>query len=181
MTEFRDSVLDYAERQTAFVRDVAERIEQRRAEAKRAGEQFTALTPEQLQLKLKSANSPMIVYQSWSGSAAPGGTLTYRVGISNPDPVDQIWMFVHVFVGPANIVPQAGEATTAVDTRFPRLTEPAFDGLVVKAGTTEELKLELPVPSVEPSNYLGNTFLFRSTWHDPAIYFDRSLFVFRVA
>ncbi|MEV4704488.1 hypothetical protein [Actinoplanes sp. NPDC049316] len=180
MAEFQHSVSDFADRQAAFIKGVAETIERRRTEAERRGELFTAVTPEQLQRKLKRANSPMIVYQGWSGGAPVGGNVSYSVGISNPDPIDYTWLFVHLFVGPANLAPDVSEAVTAVDERFVRLTQPEFAGLTVKAGTTEQLDFTIPVPAVETTNYLGNSFLFQSTWHDPATYLDRSLFVFNV-
>jgi hypothetical protein len=156
-------------------------IETRKARAEKAGDSFTAPTEEQLRAKLGRANSPMIVYQSWSGSAPAGGTITYEVGITNPDPTDWFWLFVHLFVGPGNMVPDTGEALEPVDERFPRLTEPSFDGLRIAAGATEHLDFTIRVPAgVEKSNYLGNSFLFYSVWHDPGVYIDRSIFVFGV-
>jgi len=180
MAEFQHAVSDFVDRQATFIKSVAETIEGRRRDAERRGDLFTAVTPEQLQRKLKRANSPMIVYQGWSGGAPVGGNLTYSVGISNPDPTDYVWLFVHLFVGPANIAPDVSEAVTAVDDRFVRLTQPDFAGLTIKAGTTEQLDFTVPIPPVEQTNYLGNSFLFQSTWHDPATYLDRSVFVFKV-
>ncbi len=101
--------------------------------------------------------------------------------MNNPDPDARIWLFVHVFVGPANIARNHDDALALVDTRFPRLVEPAFDGLSLDPGATASLDFSLAVPAgVDPSNYLGNSFLFTATWHDPAEYLDRGLFVFRV-
>jgi hypothetical protein len=181
MKEFQDQVSERAERFARNAKSIADEIDRRRAEAKEKGLEFTAVTPEQLEEKLKRATSPMIVYQGWSGSAAVGGTLDYHIGISNPDPTDQIWLFVHLFVGPANVAPEVSEALTSVDRRFPRLTMPKFPGLTIKSGATEQLDFDVTVPaSVEESNYMGNSFLFRSTWHDPGTYLDRSLFVFEV-
>ncbi|MCX4672354.1 hypothetical protein OG453_37805 [Streptomyces sp. NBC_01381] len=180
MTDYRHSVADYADQRAELVKRVAEHIEQSRQEHQRKGMVFTSVTPEQLQHKLERTNSPMIVSQGWSGSAPVGGTLSYTVGISNPDPVDRGSLFVHLFIGPANIAPDVSESVSAVDPRFPRLTKPGFAGLVVKAGAFEHVEFTIPVPTVEKSNYLGNSFLFQSTWHDPGTYLDRSLFVFEV-
>jgi hypothetical protein len=181
MKSFRDDVSEYAERTARHLKNVAEEIERKREEMQRKGMQFTALTADQLERKLKRSHSPMIVYQGWSGSAAAGGTISYSIGINNPDPTDWIWLFVHLFVGPANIAPDVSDAVSAVDSRFARLSLPGFDGLTVKAGATEQLDFSLPVPAgIDRTNYLGNSFLFQSTWHDPADYLDRSLFVFEV-
>lgn len=150
-------------------------------DAKRKGWNVTTPTDDQLAQKLRKAKSPMIVFQGWSGSTAPGGTINYQVGIHNPDPTDWIWLFVHLFVGPANMIVDRGKALATVDERFARLTLPDFDGLQIAAGATESLQFDLPVPAgIEATNYLGNSFLFQSTWHDPGVYIDRSLFVFEV-
>ena len=141
----------------------------------------TAVTQEQLEKKLDESDSPMIVFQSWDGSVSAGGSLNYSVGIRNPDPVTQFWMFAHVFIGLANIVPDVGAAAATVDPRYPSLTLPYFGGLRIDPGATETLSFSIPIPtSIEPSNYLGNTFLFHSTCHDVCEYLDRSLFVFEV-
>ena len=123
----------------------------------------------------------MIVFQGWTGSVSPGGSLSYNVGIRNPDPIRHVWVFAHVFIGLANIVPDVGTAVAAVDSRFPRLTLPKFSGLTIEPGATQTLSFSIPIPTgIEPSNYLGNTFVFRSNWHDVGEYFDRSIFVFEV-
>ena len=169
------------QRQAEFVNRLLEEIDRQQQEAERQGLNFTAPTEEQLKKKLAAAQSPMIVFQAWSGSVSAPGTLSYTVGINNPDPVQWIWLFGHVFIGPANIVRDVGDAVSAVDPRFPRLTLPEFAGLTLAAGDTQSLSFSLTVPGdVERSNYLGNTFLFQSTWHDVGRYLDRSLFVFEV-
>jgi hypothetical protein len=79
------------------------------------------------------------------------------------------------------MVADTGGALAPIDDRFPRLTLPDFDGLQIASGATETLDFEIPVPAgVEATNYLGNSFLFQSIWHDPGQYIDRSLFVFEV-
>jgi len=100
----------------------------------------------------------------------------------NPGPDDAVWLFGHVFVGAANVAPEVGDALAVVDPGFPRLTAPAFPGLTVKAGSTETLQFALTIPpAAEMTNYMGNLVLYRATWHDPAAYLDRSLFVFAVS
>ena len=156
-------------------------VDKHRREAKRQGWHFTTPTDDQLKQKLGRARSPMIVFQGWSGSAPPGGAVNYQIGINNPDPTNWIWLFVHVFVGPGNMVADTGEALAPIDQRFARLTLPEFDGLQIASGATETVDFQIPVPAnVERTNYLGNSFLFQSVWHDPGQYIDRSLFVFEV-
>lgn len=148
------------------------------------GENFTAVTPEDIERKLKRANSPMIVSQfgSWTGPTPPGGTLTYNVGIYNPDPTQAFWLFAHVWVGSGNIDPTVGTFLLNVDTRFPRMTQPGFAGLTLAAGASAVLNFALRVPSrVEKTNYLGNCCLMRVNWHSVGTYLDRGVFVFTVS
>jgi hypothetical protein len=169
------------ERQAEFANRLLEEIDRQRQEAERQGLNFTAPTEEQLKKKVAGAQSPMIFFQSWSGSVAAPGTVNYNVGINNPDPDQWFWLFAHVFIGPANIVRDVGDAVSAVDPRFPRLTMPEVFGLTLAAGQSQTLSFSLTVPGdVERSNYLGNTFLFQSRWHEVGQYLDRSHFVFEV-
>jgi len=162
------------------LKGILEEIERHRKEAKEKKLKFTAPTKKQIWKKLIKENSPMIYFQSW-GSTTPGGTLNYNVGIKNPDPTRRIWMFNHVFIGPANMVSDTGQALCTVDTRFPRLTLPDFTGLALDPGASETLSYSIEVPNnVECTNYIGNSFLFRANWHDIGEYFDRSIFVFEV-
>jgi hypothetical protein len=53
--------------------------------------------------------------------------------------------------------------------------------LTRRAGSGSSSTFVGPVPAgVESTNYLGNSFLFQSIWHDPGLYIDRSVFVFEV-
>jgi len=88
---------------------------------------------------------------------------------------------VHVFVGPANLVPDVGDALSAVDARFPRLIMPRVFGLSLAAGATQSVSFSISVPTaIERSNYLGNAILFQGNYHDVGSYLDRGLFVFEV-
>ncbi len=148
------------------------------------GESFTAITPEDIKMKLKRVFSPMIVSQtgSWTSPTVPGGTITYNVGLYNPDPTQAIWLFAHVWVGSGNVDPTVGTFLLNVDTRFPRLTQPGFAGLTLAAGASTVLSFTLKVPStVEKTNYLGNCCLMQFNWHDIGKYLDRGVFVFTVA
>ncbi len=164
----------------SHLKTIQKLIETERAKTAKAKLSFTAPDGPELMAKLQRANSPMIVWQSWSSQAPAGGTLNYNVGIYNPDPVEHGALFGHVFVGAANMVEDVGAALAVVDPQFPRLTQPEFFGLTLPAGGSSSLSYDLKMPAVSPSNYLGNTFLFASVWHDPGTYLDRSLFVFKV-
>ena len=162
------------------VQKIQEVIEQQKRLVKK-GESFTAVTPEDIERKLQRTNSPMIVSQSWGSSTPRGGTFTYNLGIFNPDPTDAFWLFAHVWVGSGNVDPTLGTFLLNVDTRFPRLTEPAFDGLLLAAGASTVLSFTMQVPSkVEKTNYLGNSCLMQVNWHDVGTYLDRGVFVFNV-
>lgn len=161
------------------VQNIQKAIEKYKRENK--SEHFTAVTPEEIANKLKRVNSPMIVFQGWN-STNPGGTVNYNVGIFNPDPTQAIWLFSHVWVGSGNVDPITGTFLLNVDSRFPRLTQPAFFGLQLAPGATGTLSFSLKVPTtVEKTNYLGNSCLMQFNWHDIGTYLDRSVFVFAVS
>lgn len=164
-----------------LVKRIRREIERAKEEAEGEGLKFTAPTDDQLRRKLGKIDSPMIVFQSWN-DASPGGTVSYNVGIHNPDAFTRIWLIAHVFVGPANPVQNLGRAVQAVDPRFPRLAQPDFPGLSLASGDTDTLSFQLSVPGgIEPSEYLGNTILFQAGWHDVGEYFDRGFFLFTVS
>lgn len=169
----------------AEIKKQVERIQKVIEEHKRLvkkDESFTAVTPEDIERKLKRVMSPMIVSQGWTSSTVPGGAINYNVGIYNPDPTQAIWGFAHVWVGSGNIDPIVGTFLLNVDTRFPRLTQPKFAGLTLAPGASATLSFVLKVPStVEKTNYLGNCCHMRFNWHDVGEYLDRSVFVFNVA
>lgn len=153
-------------------------IEKQKRENK--GEHFTALTPEEIERKLKRVKSPMIVSQGWN-STTLGGTVNYSLGIHNPDPIQAFNLFGHVWVGSGNIDPVVGTFLLNVDTRFPRLTQPVVFGLTLAPGASGTLSYALKVPAtVEKTNYIGNSCLMRFNWHDIGDYLDRGVFVFGV-
>ena len=155
-------------------------IERERKKAERKGLKFTAPSDDELMRKLGRINSPMINFQTW-GDAPAGGTVNYTLGITNPDAFSWVGLYVHVFVGPANPVQDLGDALQCVDPSFPRLTQPDFAGLTLPAADSDSLSFQLPVPAgTVPSEYLGNSILFRASYHDVGQYFDRGVFPFTV-
>jgi hypothetical protein len=165
----------------AQVKKLLGELESHKKSFEKRGLSYTVLEEDQLRAKLARAKSPMIIGQGWSGSVSAGSPLNYDVIVHNPDPGAWIWLFAHVFVGFANPVASLGEAAGAVDTRFPRLTQPEFAGLTLAANESQTLSYSLSVPGgIEPSNYQGNTFLYQADWHDVGTYFDRGTFIFKV-
>jgi hypothetical protein len=59
--------------------------EKRRVEGQK-NLKFAALEPKDIERKLKRVKSPMIIAESWTNQAQPGGTIDYNVTIWNPDP-----------------------------------------------------------------------------------------------
>jgi hypothetical protein len=160
------------------VKEIQEVIEQQKRENK--GEHFVSLTREEIEKKLKRANSPIITVQGWS-DAQPGGSVYYLVGIVNPDPTVAVSLFVHVWVGSGNVDPAVGTFLLNVDTHFPRLTQPKSFGQQLAPGAGTLLTFNLKVPTAtEKTNYMGQSCLMRLNNNDVGQYLDRGLFVFEV-
>ena len=162
------------------IRRIQKAIERNKPENK--GKHSTAVTPEEIEKKLKRVNSTMIIQQIWNSTTPPGGTCNYSLMIYNPDLTDAEWLFAHVWVGSGNVDPTVGTFLSNVDIRFPRLTEPAFDGLKVAAGASATLNFAIKIPSkIEKTHYLGNSCLMLVDWHDVGTYLDRGLFLIEVS
>jgi hypothetical protein len=167
---------DEVKKHIDHIQEITEQVKK----GKKSGQNVTVVTPEEIERKLRRVNSPMIVAQSWN-SASPGNPINYNVTIYNPDPTQAIWTFAHVFVGSGNVDPVTGTFLLNVDSRFPRLTQPDFDGMSIAphASVTQSFAITVPA-NVELTNYLGNTCLMQFNWHDIGTYLDRSVFVFKV-
>lgn len=173
---------DIKKRKEEHIRKVLSDVERARKKSTKKGKgwSFTGVDEDVLRKKLQKSKSPMIVYQSFN-HPSPGGKVSYTIGINNPDPDTHERLWVHVFVGPANMCTDVCSALALVDPRFPRLSLPKMPGLSVSPGTTENLTFSIDVPSnIEHSIYLGNAFLFRTDWHDFGIFYDCSCFPFEV-
>jgi hypothetical protein len=145
-------------------------------------EHFQEIDPEDIVKKLQRVNSPMITSQGW-GSVAAGGTMTYSVGIFNPDPVPFSSLYVHVFFGSGNPVAGAGEFLLNVDQRLPRVTEPAAFGFTL-AATPSSTSILVPVKvpaGLDKGKYIGNAALLQfSPFNDVGKLLDRAVFVMTV-
>jgi hypothetical protein len=88
---------------------------------------------------------------------------------------------VYVFVGPAALVADVGQALAVADTRFQNLTEPPAFGLTLNPSATADLNFAVKVPNgIEPSNYMGNAFLFRANGFEVGDVLSRADFIFQV-
>lgn len=144
-------------------------------------ENFTAITPEQIEEKFKRVNSPMFVSQGWSGITTPGGTVTYNAYLHNPDPVAFNQLCLQLWVGSGNVDPNTGTFLLNVDTRFSRITHVGSAGFSLPAGGNITITLTLPVPSNIPkTGYMGNSCLMQLNWMDVGKYLDRGCFLFAV-
>lgn len=170
----------------AQIEEQIQRIQKVIEEQKRLvkeNENFIAVTPEDIRRKLKRTNSPMIMslWGNWLTPTVRGATFYMNVSIYNPDPNEAKHLFAHVWVGSGNIDPTVGTFLLNVDTRFPRLTQPAFEGLKLNAYAWTYLGFLIDVPStVQTTNYLGNCCLMQLNWIDVGTYLDRGIFVFTV-
>ena len=180
LEELADGVAQLSERQAANARILLEGIQRRRSEAREQGRNFRAPTGAQVLDRLLSARSPFIFSLGWTGASSPG-TVNLGVGLMNPDPVTQFSLEVYVFVGPAALVADVGQALAVADARFQNLTEPPAFGLTLNPSATADLNFAVKVPNgIEPSNYMGNAFLFRANGFEVGDVFSRADFIFQV-
>jgi hypothetical protein len=180
LEELADRIAQLSERQAANARILLEEIQRRRNEAREQGRNFSAPTGAHILDQLLSARSPFIFSLQWNITSSPG-TINLQVGIMNPDPVTQYSLEVYVFVGPAALVADVGQALAVADTRFQNLTEPPAFGLTLDPSATADLNFAVAVPNgIEPSNYMGNVFLFRDNGFWAGDVFSRADFIFQV-
>jgi hypothetical protein len=181
LEELADRIAQLSERQAANARILLEEIQRRRSEAREQGRNFSAPTGAQVLDRLRSARSPFIHFLEWPITTPSPGTMNLGVGIMNPDPVTQSSLEVYVFVGPAALVADVGQALAVADTRFHNLTEPPAFGLTLAPSATADLNFAVKVPDgIEPSNYIGNVFLFRDSLFDVSDVLSRADFIFQV-
>jgi hypothetical protein len=175
LEQLQDRLSELSERQATNARILLEEIERRRREAREQGRSFVALDAAQILDRLQRANTPFIGILTYSSEATTPGTMFVDVNVFNPDPVSQGALFVHVFIGMADI------AVTLLDERFPRLTEPEPFGLNLNPSTSGVASFAIAVPAnIELSTYLVNCFLYKVNTFAPAIELDRARVVFRV-
>ncbi len=156
------------------VQKIQEAIEKQRREFK--GDHFMALTPEEIEQKLKHANSPIITSAGESNTTV-GGTVNISCGIYNPDPVAYS-ICLHLWIGSGAADPVIGSFLMNVDTRFPRLTQQT----TIPAGGHTGINFSLKIPTtIEKSNYIANYCLMYVNPFDVGKYFDRGSIQFIVS
>ena len=161
---------------------ILEAIEQgkRRVEGQK-NVNFAALKPKDIERKLKRVKSPMLIFESWTDQAQPGGTIDYNVTFWNPDPDPWFGLNAQVWVGSGNVDPVVGTFLLNVDTRFPRLTEPGWAGVSLNPSSQQQISFVLQVPpGVEKTNYIGNTCLMQVSSFEAGVYLDRCAWIFTV-
>jgi len=167
------------------VRIIQAAIEEERQARENEGYTFTGLSRQELTEKLKRANSPIIVFQGWDNSAAPGGTISYTVGVFNPDPAGWGQLSVAVSIGNRNPIVSNDVFLSDFDRRFPTMAQPATLGFALgplgsaSASASFDFVLNVPDP-VERTGYFGNTVLEQIRFHDVGLYLDRAVFFFSV-
>jgi hypothetical protein len=159
-------------------------ISKEKKKREKSGETFTSLAREELEAKLKRAESPMIVWQSWT-TAPPGGTINYNVGVFNPDPVSWGSLCVAVSIGNRNPIQSNDAFLSDFDSRFPTLAQPQPFGFSLgpmgspTASTSFSFAVNVP-PGIGKTGYFGNTVLQQINFHDVGKYLDRAVFFFGV-
>lgn len=167
---------------------ILEAIEKEKGEGGSSDENFTAITPDEIEKKVREARSPFLSGYGWTKEAPPGGRIELRVFIWNSESKPASDIYVHVWVGSGNVDPAVGTFLLNTDARFPRLTRPEYPGLEVGdphrfplPPGLKRLNFDLTLPSsLEESVYLGNICLMRLASHDVGRYLGRGVFPFAV-
>lgn len=182
LERLHERISELSERHAANARSLLKEIEQRRREAREQDQNFVVPSAAQLVDMLQTADNPRFGSQSWTSITTSPGLITLTAGVFNPTPNSHSGLFVHVFIGPANPVANVGQALALVDTRFPRLTQPDFDGFTLPPSASATMHFSMAVPpNIEPSTYMGNFFLFQSrVLQGTGKYLDRTFFGFEV-
>jgi len=181
LEELSGRLAELSERHIEHARALVEDIEERRREARERDMNFAALDADQLLLRLKSARTPFL-YASLSNYRTPSpGTFHAAVGVSNPDDVATVFLYVHFFVGPSSLVADIGQALELVDTRFPRAIEPDDPGLSIPPNDLQWVWFELPLSGhIEESHYIANILLIRQSPFELGELLDRGSILFKV-
>jgi hypothetical protein len=143
-------------------------------------DQYTSFRPDEIERMLSLSNNPWIIGYGFNTST-PGGTLPLSVGIYNPGALNGTNLYIHVWIGSGIVDPTGDTFLLNVDTRFPRLTEPGFPGLIVNSLSTADINLTLDIPAtIEKTKYLLNICLMKISWRERII-FDRGIQVIEVS
>jgi hypothetical protein len=170
-----ERISELSERQAANARMVLEEIERARRDARERGWNLIVRDAAEILEKLRGTNTPWLGSILFNPASTPSpGTFNFNVGFFNPDPTAWIWTYIYVFVGPALLPTDVGQALALRDTRFPVLTIPDHPGVNLQPSAGHNINVSLPVPkNLEPTTYLANCFLFNCFYFGVAYYMDR--------
>jgi hypothetical protein len=162
------------------IRNVEKALE--KLKKKNKGKYFIFATPDEIERRLKGANHhPWISGWGINIITTPGGVINIHIGITNLGQHQAFNLYIHVWVGSGIVDPNGDTFLLEIDTRFPRLTEPAFSGLTVDPGSTEYLDFVMGVPTtIEKTKYCLCYCLMQLGGRETKI-FDRGIVVVAVA
>ena len=79
------------------LKKLSEEIELAREEARKKGFAFTSRTVEQLEKKLRSVNTPFIIWIGWRDQGQITDIFSHDINVFNPDPYDHYFIFIFIF------------------------------------------------------------------------------------
>jgi hypothetical protein len=159
---------EMSERRAANARRLLEDIENLRREAREQGKHLVVRDAAQLLEKLQSTNTPMFTTVGWNATTTHSpGTFDFLVTFFNPDPTFYVSVYGHVFIGPTLLPADVGQALALVDTRFPRLTQPDYPGLVLQSGTGSRSRRTSSPPTIWGT--ASSSFAITSAWATTSI------------
>ena len=160
------------------IRRIEKAVEKLRRECET--DQFTSLGPNEIERMLGGPNNPWIFGYGFNNST-PGGTVPLSVGIYNPGASQVNNLYVHVWIGSGIVDPTGDTFLLNVDTRFPCLTEPDFNGVSVSPLTGAAVKMTLDIPAtIEKTKYMLHMCLMKISWRERII-FDRGIQIIEVS
>jgi hypothetical protein len=159
-----ERISELSERQAANARMVLRDIEEVRRDAREKGWDLVVRDAPDLLEKLRGTNTPFFGAGTAPSSAPSPGTFNFSVYFFNPDPT--AWRtYLYVFVGPAYLTADVGQALALRDTRFAALTVPDYPGFDAQPNAGYNMNVSLPIPkNLESTTYWVNGFLFH-TWY----------------
>jgi hypothetical protein len=169
-----ERISELSDRQAANARMVLGDIERGRRDAREKGWNLVVRDAPELLEKLRGTNTPSFGAGTAPNSTPSPGTFNFSVYFFHPDPT--AWRtYVHVFVGPAYLTADVGQALALRDTRFPALTLPDYPGFDLQPNAGHWMNVSLPVPkNLESTTYMVNGFLFHCWYFGmTTVYMDR--------
>ena len=168
-----ERIPELSERQAANARMVLGDIERARRDARKKGWNLVVRDAAEILEKLRGTNTPFFGALGGPNSTPSPGTFNFSVDFFNPDPT--AWRtYVYVFVGPAFLPADVGQALALRDSRFPAMTLPDYPGFNLQPNAGHSMNVSFPVPkNLEPTTYMVNCFLFWNRYFGVSDYFDR--------